>query len=500
MKNLDLIQQKKTEIMNKINKAMKDGNEEALSAAFTEFTDLLQEAVMNEAKGLIQSNDNAILAGRGVRALTSEETNYYQKVIDGMKSSNPKQALTGMDDVLPKTILDAVFEDLQEDHPLLNYIDFQPTGALVETIISTTSGVAKWGALTKTIADELTAGFSTAKLTLMKLSAFLPVAKSMLDLGPAWMDRYVRAMLGEALAVGLEEGIVDGDGKGDGTDEGDGEPIGMTRALTGAIDGVYPRKIAVVVNDLSATTIGSILNTISQGPNSKRRNVPRLLMVVNPADYYTKVYPATTPRTADGTFTLNALPYPMDVVVSASVPANHAIFGFAKRYFMGLGTSKGGKIEYSDEYKFLEDNRIYLVKLYGNGKPLDANAFVYADISGMKAYVLNVYVSNDPLNVSGAIAEVFDARLSSLKVGVLMLTPAFNKSVMGYTLATSNATNTITAVAMDGEATIEILNGETPVINGAAATWAEGANTLTINVTSGTDTETYTVTVTYTAG
>ena len=42
----------------------------------------------------------------------------------------------------------------------------------------------------------------------------------------------------------------------------------------------------------------------------------------------------------------------------------------------------------------------------------------------------------------------------------------------------------------------EILNGETPVVNGAAATWAEGANIVTINVTSGTETETYVVTVT----
>jgi hypothetical protein len=51
-------------------------------------------------------------------------------------------------------------------------------------------------------------------------------------------------------------------------------------------------------------------------------------------------------------------------------------------------------------------------------------------------------------------------------------------------------------VAKDGEATIEILNGDTPVANGAAATWGEGANILTINVTNGVETETYTVTVT----
>ena len=80
--------------------------------------------------------------------------------------------------------------------------------------------------------------------------------------------------------------------------------------------------------------------------------------------------------------------------MSAAVPNGKAVFGLASRYFMGMGTAKGGKLEYSDEYKFLEDNRVYLIKMYGNGKPLDANAFVYADISGLLPTVQQVYVTN----------------------------------------------------------------------------------------------------------
>jgi hypothetical protein len=339
----------------------------------------------------------------------------------------------------------------------------------------------------------LAGAFAKLPLGQNKLSAFIPVAKAMLDLGPAWMDNYVRKLLTEALATGLEAAIIDGDG--------DGKPIGMTRALSGAVDGVYPRKSTTSITSLDPVTFSGILNTVSQGPNGKRREVPRLLMVVNPADYYTKVFPAITPRTMDGAFTTNVLPYPTDVVISAAVPSGKAVFGLANRYFFGLGTSQGGKLEYDDSYKFLEDQRVYLIKLYGNGRALDANAFVYVDISGLTAYVQKVYVTNadldisvtnDPLNVLG----VSDARLASLAVGSLTLSPAFNKSVMVYTAATTNATNTISAIAMDGESTIEILNGETPVNNGAAATWATGENVVTVNVTSGTETETYTVTVT----
>ena len=148
------------------------------------------------------------------------------------------------------------------------------------------------------------------------------------------------------------------------------------------------------------------------------------------------------------------------------------------------------------------------MKLYGDGRPLDANAFVLADISGLTTYTQRVYVTNtgfdvnvtntgfdvtnDPLNV----LPVYDARLASLAIGSKPLSPAFNKSIFAYTCATTDATNTITAVAKDGEATIVIKNGETTVANGAAATWAAGENTLTVTVTSGTETETYTVIVT----
>ena len=146
--------------------------------------------------------------------------------------------------------------------------------------------------------------------------------------------------------------------------------------------------------------------------------------------------------------------------------------------------------------------------------PRDNTSFLYLDVSNLQPLVPDVNVNNwppvtpvnvnnwppvtpvdvvtDPLNV----IQVFDARLASLKVGALVLSPAFNKSIMYYEAATTDATNKITAAPMDGEATIEILHGETPVANGDSATWEAGENTVTITVTSGTETETYTVVVT----
>lgn len=90
------------------------------------------------------------------------------------------------------------------------------------------------------------------------------------------------------------------------------------------------------------------------------------------------------------------------------------------------------------------------------------------------------------------------ARLSGLTIGALTLTPTFDPDTTEYTANTTNATNTITATPEDESAEVTILNGETPVTNGSAATWNEGANTVTITVENGTAQKVYTVTVTKT--
>ena len=370
----------------KMTAAMDGGDKEAMAAAQMEMAQHIADTVSSEFNEIAATADAAILAQRGVRQLTAAENKYYNNVIGAMRSVDPKAAITLIDDVMPKTVIDEVFTYLTENHPLLDAITFQNTGAIVQWVMSTSSGVAGWGELCSEIKDELSGAFEVIELSKNKLSAFIPICNAMLDLGPAWLDRYVRTLLAEAIAVGLEAAIVDGDGKG--------KPLGMTRALTGAVDGVYPRKAATAITALDTATYGGLLNTLSQAPNGKRRAINSVVMIVNPADYFTKVFPATTPRTTDGSFNGGVFPFPTTVVQSSAVPAGYAVMGLADRYFMGLGggIAKSGRIEYSDEYKFLEDQRMYKVKLYGNGRPMDANAFVYLDITGLTPYVQEVVV------------------------------------------------------------------------------------------------------------
>lgn len=392
MKNLDLLKEQKTKILQRMTDALRGDDTEGFASAWEELQTNLQESVIAEAQGILDQHDTAVLASRGVRQLTSEETKYYEGLIQAMRSSNPKQAIADYEPVMPMTTIDAVFDDLVQEHSLLEAINFQNTSGLVEYIVNThEKQLASWGVLTSEVVKELTSGFKKVNMTLNKLSAFIPVAKSMLDLGPAWLDRYVRAILGESLSFGLEEAIVNGTGKN--------MPIGMNRQVGDGVtvtDGVYPVKTTVPLTSFRPEAYGTFLSALATDPNGNPRRVDEVLFVCNPTDYLTKVMPATTLLKPDGTYANNVTPIPTKIIQSVQVPSGKAIVGLARRYFMAIGTAKSGKIEYDDSYHFLEDERMYLVKLYGHGEPLDNNAFIYADISGLQPMCYLVETITNP--------------------------------------------------------------------------------------------------------
>lgn len=370
MKNLDLSLTNE-ELKTKMQEAVESGDNEKQVEALTELMQYIaQETTMEVTKTMRQTNnDNMIMTSRGAKLLTSEEIKYYNKLSEAMKTN---QSISNIDVVMPTTVIDRIFEDLEAQHPLLSKINFQNVTGMVEIIVRTGDVTpAWWGKLTDEIKKELESGFEKKPVNLYKLSAFLPICKAHLDLGPAWLDSFIRRFIVEALSLGLEAGIVTGTGKD--------QPIGMNRDLEGAVkEGVYPEKAAIAIKDLSPATMGALAAELT---NEGKRAVTKLLMVVNPIDYLTKIFPATTVLNANGTYVNNVLPFPTDVVQCAEVATGKAIVGLASKYFMGLGSTK--KIENSDEYHFLEDERVYIGKLYGNGFPVDNNSFLNVDISAI---------------------------------------------------------------------------------------------------------------------
>ena len=487
MRNNDYTQTNRDEILTAMQQALRDNSPDAFTRAFDQLLEHTADAVRQDYEELVDERDTQVLAARGVRQLTSEETKYYQALGSAMKDKNPQQALANVDVVWPKPTIDSVFEELETSHPLLSRIDFLPSGGAIKMIMNTNGyQEAAWGELCDEIVKELTGGFKEVNTVLYKLSAFIPVCKAMLELGPQWLDSYIRRILYEAIANGLEAALATGDGNG--------KPIGMNRQVGDGVTvtgGAYPKKPAISVVDFSPATMGRLISLMAVDPNGKPRAVSDLILLVNPQDYYQKVMPATTVMAPDGTYRNDVLPYPVTIIQIPALARGEAVIGMAKRYFAAAGTSTDGRIEYSDHAKFLEDKRVYIIKVYANGMPKDNNAFLALDISGLTPATYKVTQVDAP-------AASADAALSDLKIGGLTLSPTFAAGTVSYTAATTNASDTINATPASAAANIDVTVGGKSVDNGSAITWASGSNTVKVKVTAadGTTTKTYTVTVT----
>lgn len=393
-----------------------DTTPEVMQGAFEQFAQAIAATVQADFESA--NGDRNILAQRGFRQLTAEENKYYQALIEAGKTKNPVQTYAGLlsDKVMPTTIIEDVYKDLLAEHPLLAKINFQSVQYLTRWILNDHSvQTAVWGAVNSQIAQQITSAFRTVEITQCKLSAYAVIEKDMLDLGPAFLDNYIRTFLKEALAVALEDAIVTGNGLN--------MPIGLDRDIHQGVSVSsstgYPQKTAVALTSFMPKEYGAVLAELceteawytadatgvitpaSTAANTDgtpkpgytkhggaMRSFDEVTLICNMKDYLSKVMPATTVLNAAGSFTNNIFPFPTDVVRSNRVPTGKAILCLPEEYFFGIGSSKEGTLEYSDDYHFLEDQRVFKIKMHGYGKAWDNTVAILLDISNLEeAYI-----------------------------------------------------------------------------------------------------------------
>jgi len=374
-------------IAQKISDAATAGDQEAFKESLNELCLDIEKQIMDEAKSLREETDAAVLAQRGVRQLTNEEKEFYNALIGAMKSASKegvKMALSNVDKAFPITIINDVMEDMKQEHPLLAAIDTRNVTGLTKFLVNTDEGGnATWDELESEITKEIASGFDDLELDQKKVSAWMPISQDMLELGPNWLDAYIRTCLSEALAIGFENAIVTGTGKK--------MPIGMDRQVQEDVvvtGGVYPKKDAIAITDLKPATYGNLISMLAVSEHGKQRAVKNLILVVNPQDYFKIVMPATTIMTPNGGYVNDILPYPTKIIQSVAVPADEALLGMGKRYFLGIGGKRG--IQFSDDAAFLADKRLYKTVAYANGRAKDNNSFLRLDISGLKRLIQEV--------------------------------------------------------------------------------------------------------------
>lgn len=208
--NLDKIVESNEELVEAIKNGDTKGFIDKLSNMLNESVeDAVQNEVMQKYEALKDENDGVILASRGIKALTSEEKSFYNTLID-----NSKNELTNFEVALPKTTENKIFEDIERDHPVLAAIDFVNSKGLTEWLLNKDLDYAyKWGDLNEAVTQEAKAAFGKVEFSQYKLSCWIPVPKTMLDLGMTWLDQFVVRYLSEIIARALEDAIINGNGQ-----------------------------------------------------------------------------------------------------------------------------------------------------------------------------------------------------------------------------------------------------------------------------------------------
>lgn len=385
--------------VNEIMNAMKSGDEKQLKAAWENFHNSIAAEIKKDFEELQETHDAAVLSQRGYRQLTTREKKWYEKVITACKSIDPKQAFTAIigsdneEDLMPTTIIDDVYKNLKEEYPLLKAINFQYVGYVTKWILNDHSTQnAVWGTITAEIVKEITSSFKTVDINQNKLSAYAVIEVGMLDLGPTFLDKYIRTVLAEALMGGLEMAIISGSGLN--------EPIGLIKDIHEGVSFSsstgYPDKEVIPVTDFTPATYGGVVARMAKTENGKPRKFAKVGFICNMTDYLTKVMPATTVLNTSGSYVNNLFPFPTNVYISNSLDDGKAVMFLENEYFAGVGGSKNGVIEYSDEYKFLEDQRVFKIKQYGMGRAFDNTSALYLDISGLEPAYITVKNSETP--------------------------------------------------------------------------------------------------------
>ncbi|MET1176920.1 phage major capsid protein [Peribacillus simplex] len=346
--------------------------EKEQTEAYENYFEALQTEVVSTITSQVNNEmlDRSILQQRGQNVLTSEETKFFNAVVQDGGFND--------DSILPESTQERVFEDLVKEHPLLDVLGLQDLGAVTKFIYSDATKAFAWKELFGDISGQVNAAFSSEKVGQLKLTAFAVIPNDMLDLGPVWIERYVRTLLVESYSVGLEYGFVNGRGP---TQH---EPIGLLKDVnteTGAITNKTSSGTLTFAPSLYGEVVAGelykVVKELSINAKDETRKVAgKIVMVVNPMDAIGVQF-RNTIQTSSGQW-VTALPYNIQVVESEEIPVGKALF-FVKGQYLAV-IAGGYKLKKFDQTFAMEDATLYTIKQFANGKPKDNKAAVIYDL------------------------------------------------------------------------------------------------------------------------
>ncbi|PTI48442.1 phage major capsid protein [Staphylococcus succinus] len=345
------------------------------------FSQSLHDEVLKEARDEVHNTttDKQVRMNRGENILTAEENRFFSNLVeDEANLDTYKEEL-----ILPESTVLRVFEDMQEQRPLLSKINFQLAGVKTRIIAGDPDGAAMWGEIFGKIQGQIQANFREYTFSQNKLTAFAIVPKDLLTFGPEWIERYVRMQLAEAMGTKLEEGIVKGNGSVQ------NQPVGLIKDMVKDDDGNITsvadktEKGTLTFADAKTTVseLSKLMNSLSVKENGKRINVSgKVSLLVNP-DQLFAIQAKYTIQNATGQW-VTSLPFNLDIVPSEFVETGKIIAFVPSRYYaMYKGATQ---VREYGEVLALEDANVYIAKQYAHGMPDDnkvAEVYTFEEVT-----------------------------------------------------------------------------------------------------------------------
>jgi HK97 family phage major capsid protein len=345
----------------------------------------IADAMEQIASAYNQDTVNQILADRqrmesdaeyreahGFRALSEDEKKFY-----GFVKQGPKAQITADQiDIFPQETIDYTLNEVKKASGVTSLINFTPAN-VKKWLFGSKTGAAAWGGITDAIASELTAKITSLNMDVFKLSAFIVVPKAIRELEVGYVDRYVTAILSEAMQDGIVKGYLNGDGKV--------APVGIMRQI-GATnsDGTNKAKTKVTtITSFSPKGIAPALKTLSHGG---LRTISEIAVIANPADVFDYINPALYGDSVQGSFVQKSI-IPVTVYAEENMEQGSSVITAPGLYTMGF---QGVKVDEYKETKALDDADVIIAKVYGNGRAVDDDAAVVFDPSKLTEYVIPV--------------------------------------------------------------------------------------------------------------
>lgn len=410
-----------------------------------------------------------------------------------------KRALSNVGVTIPTEVLPLLRENLINYSKLYRHVSVtRVSGDAVVPIMGTIpEGV--WTDCCATL-NELDLGFYGLEMNCYKVGGFFAVCNAIIEDSDIDLLSELMSAIDQAIGLALDKAIVYGRNAPNHMKM----PQGFVSRLlqTAAPDG-YPAFARPWAN-LSTTNVLTIAGTytgvalfqqlaLATGAAKGRYSRGEKVWIMNETTYTYLLAEAMNVNGAGAI--VSAVDGRMPVIggiieVLGFMPDFVIAGGYLDLY--RLAERRGVQLGRSEHVRFIQDQTVVKGTARYDGAPAIAEAFVAIGINGVTP-TADMAFAPDTANEPPA--------LSALSLGAAALTPGFAADVTAYTASTTNTTNAITATPQNPVDRVSIVVNGSVLQNGGSATWNEGANVVTVTVTSfvnGTSTV-YTVNVTKTS-